>query len=100
MWYKEELKGYSMSDTISLLSRLKQDLIDGSSELVENEAVAASYVAAIDEAMRDIQRIDFVDIHGLDWDGLGAYIDSVGNFSGDNLRDILDKAMAAWKKIE
>jgi len=85
---------------IDILLSLKDDIINGSTELTDSEDKTTQFTAAIDAAIKDVQRMNFIDCHGLDWDGLGVYIESVGTFSGENLREALDKAMATWREKE
>ncbi len=56
-----------------------------------SESLIAELRRELEEARKDAERLDFIDAHGCDWDGLGAYIGSK-SYSGGNLRECIDSA--------
>lgn len=65
-------------------------------DCVESKPVAVKREPAQPEPT-DTDILNFLDVKGVDWDGLSGYFHSAGSHSGDSLRESALKAMAAAK---
>ena len=81
-----------MSD---VLGQLISAIRSGSISATDQERHA--YVQALEAAMTDTSRIDFMQEHGVDWDGMSGYFHRAGTHDGESLRACVDKAKKAME---
>ena len=86
-----------MENLLEILSELRDAFNEGSIKLIKFEN--ADCVFAINSAIADMQRMEFVENHGVEYNGLNAYFFHAGTHRGKTLRECIDSAIKSPNKL-